>query len=185
MKLTIKRNEFLRRLSFTAQAVPSRSAEAQYRNYLLEVKEDGVSVIASDGDRSCKASSSRKDEKGNDIILSLEPGLIQVQAKTLLEIRAKLSSDIVTLVRVDTNFQKEKWASRSRSRTGRNCLIRLLMLLPQEDQSRSSSVSMSALKAESSTSWQRIPIAGQEMLSLSKTRLLNSTSPAPLRLSTG
>ena len=104
MKLTIKRNEFLRRLSFTAQAVPSRSAEAQYRNYLIEVKEDGVSVIASDGDRSCKASSSRKDEKGNDIILSLEPGLIQVQAKTLLEIRAKLSSDIVTLVRVDTNF---------------------------------------------------------------------------------
>ena len=67
MKLTIKRNEFLRRLSFTAQAVPSRSAEAQYRNYLIEVKEDGVSVIASDGDRSCKASSSRKDEKGNDI----------------------------------------------------------------------------------------------------------------------
>ena len=104
MKLTIKRNEFLRRLSFTAQAVPSRSAEAQYRNYLIEVKEDGVSVIASDGDRSCKASSPRKDEKGNDIILSLEPGLIQVQAKTLLEIRAKLSSDIVTLVRVDTNF---------------------------------------------------------------------------------
>ena len=104
MKLTIKRNEFLRRLSFTAQAVPSRSAEAQYRNYLIEVKEDGVSVIASDGDRSCKAFSSRKDEKGNDIILSLEPGLIQVQAKTLLEIRAKLSSDIVTLVRVDTNF---------------------------------------------------------------------------------
>ena len=47
MKLTIKRNEFLRRLSFTAQAVPSRSAEAQYRNYLIEVKEDGVSVIAS------------------------------------------------------------------------------------------------------------------------------------------
>ena len=38
MKLTIKRNEFLRRLSFTAQAVPSRSAEAQYRNYLIDVK---------------------------------------------------------------------------------------------------------------------------------------------------
>ncbi len=104
MKLTIKRNEFLRRLSFTAQAVPSRSAEAQYRNYLIEVTTEGVSVIASDGDRSCKASSPRKDEKGNDIILSLEPGSIQVQAKTLLEIRAKLSSDIVTLVRVDTNF---------------------------------------------------------------------------------
>lgn len=104
MKLTIKRNEFLRRLSFTAQAVPSRSAEAQYRNYLIEVTTEGVSVIASDGDRSCKASSPRKDEKGNDIILSLEPGSIQVQAKTLLEIRAKLSSDIVTLVMVDTNF---------------------------------------------------------------------------------
>lgn len=104
MKLTIKRNEFLHRLSFTAQAVPSRSAEAQYRNYLIEVTTEGVSVIASDGDRSCKASSPRKDEKGNDIILSLEPGSIQVQAKTLLEIRAKLSSDIVTLVRVDTNF---------------------------------------------------------------------------------
>ena len=104
MKLTIKRNEFLRMLSFAAQAVPSRSAEAQYRNYLIEVTSDGVSVIASDGDRSCKAFSPRKDEKGNDIILSLEQGSIQVQAKTLLEIVSKLSSEIVTLVRVDTNF---------------------------------------------------------------------------------
>ena len=104
MKLTIKRTEFLKLLTYAAQAIPSRSAENQFLNYLIEVEENKVSVIASDGNISTKASVEQKDNKGNDVIINATPGLIQTPAKYLLEMISKLSGDIITLDMVDTNY---------------------------------------------------------------------------------
>lgn len=104
MKLTIKRAEFLKLLTYASQAIPSRSAENQYMNYLIDIDDNGVSVIASDGSISTKVSQTIKDDKGNDVIFSLEKGMIQTPAKMLLDIISKLGGDIVTLDMVDSGL---------------------------------------------------------------------------------
>jgi DNA polymerase III subunit beta len=104
MKLTIKRIEFLKMLTYAAQAIPSRNAEMQFLNYLIDVKEDGVSVIASNGDISTKVFQPLKDEKENDIIFNCEPGLIQTQAKLFLDCISKMGGEVITLTMVDSNL---------------------------------------------------------------------------------
>lgn len=104
MNLTIKRAEFLKMLNYAGQAIPSRSADAQQMNYLIDIREDSVSVIASNDDLACKVTQTMKDEKGNDVILNLEKGLIQTPAKYLLDIVSKLGGDVISLRMVDTNY---------------------------------------------------------------------------------
>lgn len=104
MTLTIKRIEFLKMLNYAAMAIPTRSADVSKSNYLLITKEDGLSIIASNDDLACKVFQPLKDEKGNDVILNIEPGSIQAPAKYLLDIVSKLGGDVVTLRLVDTNY---------------------------------------------------------------------------------
>lgn len=104
MTLTIKRSHFLKMLTYAGMAIPSRSAEVYQSNYLITVRADGVSVVASNDDMACKVDQSMKDEEGNDIILNAEPGSFQTPAKYLLDIVSKLGSDVVTLKMVDTNL---------------------------------------------------------------------------------
>lgn len=104
MKLTIKRAEFLKMLTYAAQAIPSKNAESQFLNYLIDIKEDGVSIIASNGDISTKVFQPLKNEKGDDVIYNLEPGLIQTQAKLFLDCISKMGGDVITLTMVDSNL---------------------------------------------------------------------------------
>lgn len=104
MKLTIKRTTLLRLLTFAAQAIPAKSAESQYMNFLFEIEEDKVSVISSDGSISTKITQQIKDDNGDEVIFSLEKGTFQTQAKMLLDIISKLGGDIVTLEMVDTTL---------------------------------------------------------------------------------
>ncbi len=104
MKLTIRRIEFLRMLTYAAQAIPSKNAEMQFLNYLIDVREDGVSVIASNGDISTKVDQPIKDDKDNTIIFNCEPGLIQTQAKLFLDCISKMGGEVITLTMVDSNL---------------------------------------------------------------------------------
>ena len=104
MKLTIKRLEFLKMLTYAAQAIPSRNAENQFLNYLIEVNEDSVSIIASNGDVSTKVTQSLKDEKDNTIIFNTVPGKVQTQAKLFLDCISKMGGDVITLTMVDSNL---------------------------------------------------------------------------------
>ena len=104
MKLTIQRTSFLKLLNFAIQAIPAKSADTQFLNFLLTLKGDEVSVISSDGSLSTKVVQKKKDEKGNDVILAMEEGSIQAPAKYLLDIVSKLGGDVVTLNMVDTNY---------------------------------------------------------------------------------
>lgn len=104
MKLTIRRIDFLRMLTYAAQAIPSKNAEMQFLNYLIDVKDDGVSVIASNGDISTKVDQSLKDDKDNTIIFNCEPGLIQTQAKLFLDCISKMGGEVITLTMVDSNL---------------------------------------------------------------------------------
>lgn len=104
MKLVIKRVEFLRLLTYVNQAIPSKSPEAQFLNFLLECKADGLNIIASDGTISAKVNQPLKDDKGNDVILNIEEGMIQAPAKYLLDFVANLKGETITLMMVDTNY---------------------------------------------------------------------------------
>lgn len=104
MKLVIKRSEFSKLLNYVDQAVPAKSAEAQFLNFLLTCGEDELSIIASDGVISAKAVQTMKDANGNDVILNMEPGAIQIPAKVLVDIVSKLADDTVTLTIVDSNL---------------------------------------------------------------------------------
>lgn len=104
MKLVIKRVEFLRLLTYVNQAIPSKSPEAQFLNFLIDCQADGLSVIASDGTISARVNQAMKDSNGNDVIFNIEPGLIQAPAKYLLDFVANLKGDNVTLQMVDTNY---------------------------------------------------------------------------------
>ncbi len=104
MKLTIQRTCFLKMLNFAIQAIPAKSADSQFLNFLLVLKDEEVSVVSSDGSLSTKIVQGKKDEKGKDVILSLEEGSIQVPAKYLLDIVTKMDGDVVSLTMVDTNY---------------------------------------------------------------------------------
>lgn len=104
MKLSIKRSEFLKLLSYASQVIPSKSAEIQFMNFLINVQSDAISIIASNGDISVKSTQTLKDSKGNEVILSAEEGSFQIQAKLLLECVSKMSGDIVSLIMVDSNL---------------------------------------------------------------------------------
>ncbi len=104
MKLTIKRLDFLKLLTYANQAIPAKSAESQFLNFLIATDEEKVTVIASDGLISAKVEQTLKDAKGNDVILGIEKGTIQTPARYLLDIVSKMSGDIVTLSMVDTNY---------------------------------------------------------------------------------
>ena len=104
MKLTIKRQNFLKMLNYAIQAIPAKSAESQFLNFLIIVGSEDVSVIASDGTLSCKVVQPSKDENGDDVILNKEEGMIQAPAKYLLDIVSKLGGKVVTLNMVDTNY---------------------------------------------------------------------------------
>ena len=104
MKLAIKRLEFLRMLNFANQIIPAKSPESQFMNFLLECKEDGLSIIASDGTISTKVEQTLKNEKGEDVILNINPGFIQIPARYFLDIVSKIGGDIVTLEMVDSTL---------------------------------------------------------------------------------
>ena len=103
MKLTIKRQCFLKLLNFAMAAIPAKSAENQFMNFLVDVSESEVSVIASDGNIATKVTQN-KIEKEEEVIIAAESGVIQAPAKYLLDIVSKLGGDIITLNMVDTNF---------------------------------------------------------------------------------
>ncbi len=104
MKLAIKRLEFLRILNFANQIIPAKSPESQFMNFLVECREDGLSIIASDGTISTKVDQPLKNEKGEEIILNIEPGFIQIPARLFLDIISKIGGDNVTLKLCDSTL---------------------------------------------------------------------------------
>lgn len=104
MKLTIKRIDFLKMLTYAALAIPAKSAEMQFLNFLIDVTENEVNIVASNGDLSTKITLGIKDEKDNTIIYNLEPGCIQTQAKLFLECISKMGGEVITLNMVDSNL---------------------------------------------------------------------------------
>jgi DNA polymerase-3 subunit beta len=99
MKLTIRRSSLQKILETAYEAIPVQSAEAAFKNFLLNVTDAGLTVLGSDGTISIQGAINIGDD--NNAIINSAPGSIQVPAKYLLDIIKSLQSDIVTLELVD------------------------------------------------------------------------------------
>lgn len=93
MKITIKRLALLKILSLASEAIPAKSAEPSYVNFLLSVDEKGVEIIASDGNITIKGMIPADSET----LINTEPGSIQVPARYTLDIIRKLEGEVVTI----------------------------------------------------------------------------------------
>ncbi len=103
MRLTVKRQYLLKVLTFVSAAIPTKTAESQFMNFLIDIKENQVSIIASDGIITAKGVL-HKIEEGEEAIIASEEGCFQTQAKVLLDMIRSFSGPIVTFTMVDTNF---------------------------------------------------------------------------------
>lgn len=104
MKAVIKKTELARLLSLAKQAVPSKSAESQFLNFLIESDGERLSITTSDGSLSCKVTTGKTDEQGKEVITNLEEGACQVDANTLLGLINNTDADSVTIEEVDSTF---------------------------------------------------------------------------------
>lgn len=102
MKFTIKRVSFQKLLENAYEAIPVQSPIASLKNFLIEVTDNDIRVIGSDGTMTIQAILNVGDED-NAIINSI-PGKVQIPAKYLLDIIKNLESDIVTLELVDSSL---------------------------------------------------------------------------------
>ena len=103
MKLTAKADALKKIFQRAADAIPAKSSEPAFMNFLLTVTEDSLEILASDGNITLKTKLSGKDEKGENVIISAEPG--RIQAKILVEMVTKMVGNVITLnLTDDTNL---------------------------------------------------------------------------------
>jgi len=102
MKFTIKRNSFQKLLENAYEAIPIQSPIAALKNFLIEVTENNIRVIGSDGTLTIQAILNVGDD--DNAIINSTPGKVQIPAKYLLDIIKNLESDIVTLELVDSSL---------------------------------------------------------------------------------
>lgn len=101
MKLIVKANALSKVLVEAYNAIPAKSTEPSFLNFLLTVTEDGLQILASDGDITLKTFLPKKE--GDTVnITELEPGSCQVAAKMISEVIRKLGNSLVTLALTDS-----------------------------------------------------------------------------------
>ncbi len=101
MKLTVKAEALTRILTEAIDAIPAKSTEPAFLNFLCTVTTDSLEVLASDGNITLKAALPAQEGKVQNIIDSA-PGKFQVPARLFLEIVRKLGGPVVTLTLADT-----------------------------------------------------------------------------------
>ena len=104
MKLVIKRKEFLTILTSLIQIIPTKSSEVLFFDFSIKCEKEKLLLIASDGIISMKIEQGLKNEKGEEVILSIEEGHILTPAKVLFDIISKCEGDIISLNMVDSNY---------------------------------------------------------------------------------
>lgn len=100
MKLTIKRAALLKILSLAYEAVPVKSTEPAFVNYLIDISNENIEILASDGNITIKG----VIPTTSDDVINSVPGKIQVPAKYLLDIMRKLEGEVVTISLIETSM---------------------------------------------------------------------------------
>ncbi len=100
MKLTIKRAALLKILSLAYEAVLLRVLNLLFVNYLIDISNENIEILASDGNITIKGVIPTTSD---DVINSVQEK-IQVPAKYLLDIMRKLEGEVVTISLIETSM---------------------------------------------------------------------------------
>lgn len=104
MRLVIKKYELLKMLNVAQDAIPAKSTEPCFLNFLLEVTDEGASILASDGNIHIKVFQLNKNSEGENVILDSQNGSVQLPAKITREIVSKLVGNEIALEQVDSSI---------------------------------------------------------------------------------
>ncbi len=105
MRLTIRKEEFLKALNAVGRAIPAKSASPVLTNFMLCLNEKGLEVTGTNGDLSVRCTIPYMKD-GHDIIRNYDIGSTLVSARFLTEITRKLDSDELALEVVDDTTLK-------------------------------------------------------------------------------
>ena len=118
MRLTIKREEFLKGLSIASRAVASKVAVAVLANLKLDLNENGLFITGSNYDLTIKTQVPYR-LNGVDVIRNYKEGATLIAAKLITEIVRKMESEEITLDVIDSTIAT---ISDSRSEYKLNCI---------------------------------------------------------------
>ena len=118
MRLTIKREEFLKGLSIASRAVASKVAVAVLANLKIDLNENGLFITGSNYDLTIKTQVPYR-LNGVDIIRNYKEGATLIAAKLITEIVRKMESEEITLDVIDSTIAT---ISDSRSEYKLNCI---------------------------------------------------------------
>ena len=118
MRLTIKREEFLKGLSTASRAVASKVAVAVLANLKIDLNENGLFITGSNYDLTIKTQVPYRFN-GVDIIRNYKEGATLINAKLITEIVRKMESEEITLDVIDSTIAT---VSDSRSEYKLNCV---------------------------------------------------------------
>ena len=118
MRLTIKREEFLKGLSTASRAVASKVAVAVLANLKIELNENGLFITGSNYDLTIKTQVPYRFG-GVEIIRNFKEGATLINAKLITEIVRKMESEEITLDVIDSTIAT---ISDNRSEYKLNCV---------------------------------------------------------------
>ena len=118
MRLTIKREEFLKGLSTASRAVASKVAVAVLANLKIELNENGLFITGSNYDLTIKTQVPYRFN-GMEIIRNYKEGATLINAKLITEIVRKMESEEITLDVIDSTIAT---ISDNRSEYKLNCV---------------------------------------------------------------
>ena len=103
MRFTIKREELLKALNIASKAVASKSAIPVLINFKLELNEEGLVIIGSNGDLIIRTVVPYTIGD-TEVIRNYKEGATLINAKIILEIARKIESDELTFEVVDSTI---------------------------------------------------------------------------------
>ena len=98
MKFVIDKNILLEALTNVTRAIGTRTTIPILNGIKFDLKEDGLSLLASDGEVTIKINIEEKDIKNIE-----KSGSMIIQSKYILEIVRKMPSDVITFESVDSS----------------------------------------------------------------------------------
>jgi len=107
MKFTIKNKEFLNSLLNVSRIIPSKSIDPILSNIKLEMFEDRLEILGSDGELSIK-SIIKRYKNNEEIFRDIFPGSILLNAKIITEIIRRLDDEEISFYVEDNSLAKIK-----------------------------------------------------------------------------
>jgi len=102
MKLVVKRQQFDKVISTMLAVIPAQTVDSNLKNILLSIDDNSFKILASNDSLSILYVENKS--KADSMIISLDPGSIQIPANILSGAIKKMSGEVITLELADDSL---------------------------------------------------------------------------------